>query len=202
MLTAKACMTWYNMVIPSLPLRRRAAGQAGDRHGDRRGGPAVSGGTAEAFRAAVDAYLDHGGPEPDWKHWAFALLAVEHSAVTKSPPRCGNVTADVTAAAVPPCPECAARARRNAVWTGALPDGGDSWRCAACGSKWSTPGASRDRHRRLRGGRHRRRVLPALGNRAVPAGVRAWQAGTAGQGQRRPAPPGPRPRAGQPGSER
>src|SRR6266702_5301410 len=102
MLTAKACMTWYNMVIPSLPLRRRAAGQAGDRHGDRRGGPAVTGGgEAAAFRAEVDAYND-GGPEPDWKRWCFALLGQIREA-----PHAGE------ASAAPACPECSARARRH-----------------------------------------------------------------------------------------
>jgi hypothetical protein len=39
---------------------------------------------------------------------------------------------------VSPCPECMSRARRNVCWTGALPSGGDSWRCVSCDSTWTT----------------------------------------------------------------
>jgi hypothetical protein len=39
---------------------------------------------------------------------------------------------------IPACPECTARAARDVRWTGALPSGGDSWRCGACGSAWET----------------------------------------------------------------
>jgi len=85
------------------------------------------------------------------------------SAVTNSPPGGGNVTSECDSAraeirqaltdsgaetapvlgqsrVVPPCPECAARARRDVRWTGALPSGGDSWACGGCGSTWATPG--------------------------------------------------------------
>jgi len=39
---------------------------------------------------------------------------------------------------IPPCPECTAVAKRNVTWTGGMPGGGDSWRCTACSSVWTT----------------------------------------------------------------
>jgi rubredoxin len=51
----------------------------------------------------------------------------------------------VTALAVPPCPSCQA-GPEDVIWTGGSPpDGGDSWRCSACGYAWTTPGTGAKR---------------------------------------------------------
>jgi hypothetical protein len=75
---------------------------------------------------------------------ALITRAYKHAGVCDPERLAAAFAADISATgtAIPPCPECLSRASRHAVWTGALPDGGDSWRCAACGSKWATPAGS------------------------------------------------------------